>query len=57
MRGRIKRPIGQAREGEERGRGTPLTDIQRACRHYGISPEEYSAHPERYPIPERGAGL
>jgi len=45
----------QARE--ERGKGVPLTDAERACRHYGITPEEYWAHPESYPLPDRGAGL
>lgn len=49
------RTIGQARE--ERGRGIPYTDIQRACRHYGISPEQYLACPQCYPLPDRGAGL
>jgi hypothetical protein len=57
MRGRIKKPTGQAREGEERGRGVQLTDTQRACRHYNITEAEYLAHPERYPLPERGTGL
>lgn len=46
---------GQARE--ERGKGVPLFDIDRACRHYGITPKEYWAHPEAYPLPDRGAGL
>lgn len=48
---------GQAREGEERGRGLPYSDVQRACRHYGIDEMEYYRHPERYPLPERGTGL
>jgi hypothetical protein len=49
--------IAQAREGEEWGRGIPLTDIERACRHYGITPDQYLACPECYLLPERGAGL
>ena len=49
------RTIRQARE--ERGRGIPLDDGQRAARHYGITPEEYLACPRCYPLPERGAGL
>ena len=59
MRGRINisRPVSQAREGEERGRGIPLDDIQRACQHYGITEEEYCTHPEAYPLPDRGTGL
>jgi len=57
MRGWIEKPIRQAREGEERGRGVPLIDVERACRHYNITKEEYFAHPERYPLPERGTGL
>lgn len=48
---------GRAREDEERGKGQPLDDAERACRHYGITPEEYCAHPEQYPLPERGTGL
>lgn len=48
---------GQAREGEDRGRGLPYTDVQRACRHYGIDEIEYYRHPGRYPLPERGTGL
>lgn len=46
---------GRARE--ERGKGVPLTDAERACRHYDITPEEYYAHPEAYSLPDRGAGL
>lgn len=57
MRGRINKQVSQAREGEERGRGQPLEDIERACRHYGITEEEYCANPEAYPLPERGTGL
>ena len=40
-----------------RGAGRPRTDIERAMAHYGITREEYSAHSERYPLPERGTGL
>jgi hypothetical protein len=60
MRGRIStngQRISQAREGEERGRGQRLDDLDRACRHYGITPEEYLANPQAYPLPERGTGL
>lgn len=46
---------GRARE--ERGQGQPLDDVSRACRHYNITEEEYCAHPEQYPLPERGTGL
>jgi hypothetical protein len=49
--------VSRAREDEERGKGQPLDDVQRACKHYGITPEEYAAHPELYPLPERGTGL
>ncbi len=43
--------------GHEPGRrGKPRTDIERAMAHYGISEAEYLAHPERYPLPERGSG-
>ena len=49
------RGIGQARE--ERGKGVPLTDVERACRHYEITPGEYWANPEAYPLPDRGTGL
>ncbi len=31
--------------------------MERACDHYDITPEEYYAHPEYYPLPERGSGL
>lgn len=54
-RHRATASIGQARG--ERGRGIPYTDIQRACRHYNISPEQYLACPGCYPLPDRGAGL
>jgi len=41
MRGRItSKNVGQAREGEERGKGIPLEDIERACRHYRIKPRK-----------------
>lgn len=46
---------GRARE--DRGQGQPLGDVERACRHYNITEEEYCAHPERYPLPQRGTGL
>lgn len=48
---------GRAREGEERGRGEPLFEIDRGSRHYGITPEEYCSCPACYPLPERGTGL
>lgn len=51
------RGLRQAREGEERGRGVPYTDVDRATRHYGIDPETYYQCPECYPLPGRGAGL
>jgi len=58
MRGRItSKNVGQAREGEERGKGIPLEDIERACRHHDISREEYLACPQCYPLPGRGTGL
>jgi hypothetical protein len=47
----------RARQDEERGQGEPLDNVERACRHYGITPEQYYAHPEHYPLPERGSGL
>ena len=46
---------GRARE--ERGRGIPLNDAERAARHYGVTPEQYLRCPECYPLPERGTGL
>ena len=49
--------ISQAREGEARGRGIPRDTTERACNHYGITPEEYLACPECYPLPPRGTGL
>jgi len=48
---------GQAREGEGRGKGEPLVDADRACRHYDITPEQYWACPSCYPLPDRGTGL
>jgi len=54
MRGRITR---RARDDDERGRGQPLQDVDRACRHYDIDPDEYYSCPECYPLPERGTGL
>lgn len=47
--------IGQARE--DRGKGVPLNDVERACRHYGIDEDEYDACPGCYPLPDRGTGL
>lgn len=50
-----------AREGEQRGRGIPLTDIQRVARHYNIdeATAEYwlTIHPIEELVPERGYGL
>ena len=46
---------GEARE--DRGRGNPLSDTERACRHYNISEEEYLSDPDSYPLPKRGTGL
>lgn len=40
-----------------RRRGIPRSDIERAMSHYGITEEEYLAHPDWYPLPERGSGL
>lgn len=40
-----------------RRKGIPRSDIERAMSHYGISGEEYLAHPDWYPLPERGYGL
>jgi len=57
MRGRIDRKVRQAKEAEERGKGIPLSDIERACRHYNITKEEYLACPDCYPLPDRGTGL
>ncbi|MBA7663609.1 hypothetical protein ES703_71654 [subsurface metagenome] len=51
----------EARIGEERGRGIPLTDIQRVARHYGISLEEakywLTVHPIEILLPQKGYGL
>ena len=47
--------IGQARE--DRGKGIPYTNIERACRHWNITPEQYLVCPGCYPLPDRGAGL
>ena len=43
--------------GNPRRKGIPRSDIERAMSHYGISEEEYLAHPDWYPLPERGYGL
>jgi len=42
---------------EDRGRGQPLNDAERAARHYNITPEEYLDCPSCYPLPNRGTGL
>lgn len=56
MRGRgFGRGIRQARE--ERGKGIPLNDLQRAARHYGVTEDEVLRNPEKYPLPPRGTGL
>ena len=34
--------------------GVPKTDTERACAHYNITPEEYEANPEKYPLPVPG---
>ena len=47
--------ISQARQ--ERGAGVPLNDVERACRHYGITQDEYFNCPRCYPLPDRGTGL
>jgi len=53
--------IGYAREGEERGKGIPLSTIERVMRHYNIdqaTAENYlSVHPVEMLLPERGYGL
>ncbi|MBW2559606.1 MAG: hypothetical protein JRE40_02000 [Deltaproteobacteria bacterium] len=55
------RRIGQAREGEERGRGVPLTDVERVMRHYNVDYETacywLSIHTVDELLPERGTGL
>ncbi|MBA7692591.1 hypothetical protein ES703_101158 [subsurface metagenome] len=40
----------------ERRHGEPRSDIERAMAHYKITEEEYLTNPEKYPLPERGAG-
>ncbi len=35
--------------------GNPKNDIERAMDHYGVSAADYLAHPEWYPLPERGS--
>lgn len=53
--------MNRARQGEERGKGTPLMDIQRVAKHYNI--DEATAaywltiHTIHELIPERGYGL
>jgi hypothetical protein len=37
--------------------GTPKSDVERACQHYGITEAEYMANPQSYPLPPRGTGL
>ena len=53
--------MGQAREGEERGKGIPLDNAQRIARHYGITIEEACDLLRTYSVeellPERGYGL
>lgn len=53
--------FGQAREGEERGRGIPLTDVERVMRHYGVDEktacEWLGVHTVEELLPERGYGL
>ncbi len=53
--------IHQAREGEERGRGVPLTDVERVMRHWGVDYETacywLSIHSVDKLLPERGTGL
>lgn len=61
MRGRISKQVSQAREGEERGRGVPRTDIERVMNHYGVDYDTalywLSIHPLDVLLPERGTGL
>lgn len=51
----------RAREGEERGRGIPLSDIERVMRHYNVDEPTaryyLTVHPEEILLPERGYGL
>jgi len=53
--------MGQAREGEDRGKGIPLDNAQRIARHYGITIEEACDLLRTYSVeellPERGYGL
>ncbi|MBA7607051.1 hypothetical protein ES703_14203 [subsurface metagenome] len=53
--------MGQAREGEERGRGIPLDDVQRIARHYDLTIEEACDLLRTYSVEEllleRGYGL
>lgn len=55
------RGIRQARQNEERGKGIPLSDIERVMRHYNIdrATAEYwlTVHPLDVLLPERGYGL
>jgi hypothetical protein len=37
--------------------GKARSDMERAVNHYNITPEEYFAHPELYPLPERGSAF
>ena len=51
----------EARVGEERGRGIPLSDVERVMRHYNIDEATaryyLSVHPIEILLPERGYGL
>ena len=51
----------RAREGQDRGRGIPLTDVERLMRHYSISEDEairiLSQYPVNQVLPPRGTGL
>ena len=51
----------KARMGEERGRGFPLSDVERVMRHYNIDEVTaryyLSVHPIEMLVPERGYGL
>lgn len=53
--------MARAREGEERGKGAPLDDVQRVARHYGITIEEacdlLAVYSVEDLLPERGYGL
>lgn len=52
---------GRAREGQERGRGIPRTDIERVMNHYGVDEktacEWLAVHSVEELLPERGSGL